>query len=138
MKDIYSQKKDKIIDDLRLIQKNNNRISNQPFKFRTKNRVKINDDSRGTYNTNCQIKFKTTMLKSCLSADSDTYKLVKGTIKIAGRGNDAAASQTDERNKEVIFKNCTPFTDFISEINYIQIDNAKGLDTIMPMYNLIE
>ena len=36
--------------------------SNQPCKFRTKNWVEINDESRGTYNANSQIKFKTTML----------------------------------------------------------------------------
>ena len=36
--------------------------SNQPSKFRTKNWVEINDESRGTYNVNSQIKFKTTML----------------------------------------------------------------------------
>ena len=40
--------------------------SNQPSKFRTKNRVEINDESRGTYNANTQIKLKTTMLKSSL------------------------------------------------------------------------
>ena len=40
--------------------------SNQPSKFRTKNWVEINDESRGTYNVNSQIKFKTTMLKSSL------------------------------------------------------------------------
>ena len=39
---------------------------NQPTKFRTKNLVKINDDARRTYNTNGQIKFKTSMLKSIL------------------------------------------------------------------------
>ena len=38
--------------------------SNKPSKFRTKNWVEINDESRGTYNVNSQIKFKTTMLKS--------------------------------------------------------------------------
>ena len=32
---------------------------NQPTKFRTKNWVEINDDARGTYNSNSQIKFKT-------------------------------------------------------------------------------
>ena len=36
--------------------------SNQPSKFKTKNWVEINDESRGTYNVNSQIKFKTTML----------------------------------------------------------------------------
>ena len=40
--------------------------SNQPTKFRTKNWVEINDDARGTYSTNSQIKFKTSMLKSSL------------------------------------------------------------------------
>ena len=39
---------------------------NQPYKFRTKNWVEINDDTRGTYNKNNQIKFKTSMLNSSL------------------------------------------------------------------------
>ena len=39
---------------------------NQISKFRTKNWVEINDKSKGTYNTNTQIKFKTSMLKSSL------------------------------------------------------------------------
>ena len=54
--------------------------SNQPSKFRTKNWVEINDKSRGGYNVNSQIKFKTTMLKSSLCDYSDAYILVKGTI----------------------------------------------------------
>ena len=37
-----------------------------------------------------------------------------------------------------MFKNCAPFTDCISEINNTQIDNAKYIDVVMPMYNLIE
>ena len=32
---------------------------NQPSKFRTKNWVEVNDKSRGTYNVNSKIKFKT-------------------------------------------------------------------------------
>ena len=39
--------------------------SNQPSRFRTRNWIEINDDSRGTY-TNADIKFKTKMLKSYL------------------------------------------------------------------------
>ena len=35
----------------------------------------------------------------------------------------------------VIFKNCT---DCISEISNKEIDNAKDIDVIMPIYNLIE
>ena len=52
-------------------------ISNQPCKFRTKNWVEINDESRGAYNVNSQIKFKTTMLKSSLCDYSDAYIFVK-------------------------------------------------------------
>ena len=37
---------------------------NKSTKFRTKKWVQINDESRGTYNTNSQIKSKTLMLKS--------------------------------------------------------------------------
>ena len=112
--------------------------SNQPSKFRTKNWAEINDESRGTYNVNSQIKFKTIMLKSSLCDYSDAYILVKGTITIIGRGVDAAARQADERDKGVAFKNCAPFINCISEINNTQVDNAKDIDIVMPMYNLIE
>ena len=40
--------------------------------------------------------------------------------------------------KNIIFKNCGPFTDCISEINNIQIGNAKDIDVAIPMYNLTE
>ena len=112
--------------------------STQPSKFRTKNWVEINDESRGTYNVNSQIKFKTTMLKSSLCDYSDAYILVKGTITINGAGADAATRQADERDKCVAFKNCAPFTNCISEINNTQVDNAKDIDIVLPMYNLIE
>ena len=112
--------------------------SNQPSKFRTKNWVEINDESRGTYNVSSQIKFKTTMLKSSLCDYPDSYILIKGTITIAGAGDDAAARQANERYKGVVFKNCAPFTNCISEINNTQVDNAKDIDIVMPMYNLIE
>ena len=44
---------------------------NQPSKCRTKKWVEINGDSRGTYNTNSQIKFKNSMSKSRLCNYSD-------------------------------------------------------------------
>ena len=56
--------------------------SNQLSKFRTKNWVEINDESRKTYNVNSQIKFKTTMLWICLCDYSDAYILVKGKMTI--------------------------------------------------------
>ena len=107
--------------------------SNQPSKYRTKNWVEINDESRGTYNVNSQIKFKTTMLKSSLCNYSDAYILVKGTITVNNTGADA-----DNTNKKVIFKNCSIFSNCITEVNNTQVDNAKDIDIIMPMYNLIE
>ena len=112
--------------------------SNQPSKFRTKNWVEINDESRGTYNVKSQIKFTTTMLKSSLCDYSDAHILVKGTITITGAGDDAGARQADERDKDVVFKNCAPFTNCIGEISNTQVDNAKDIDIVMPMYNLIE
>ena len=112
--------------------------SNQPSQFRTKNWIEINDESREIYNVYSQIKFKTTMLKSSLCDYSDAYILVKGTITINGAGADAAARQANEREKGVAFKNCAPFTNCISEINNTHVDNAKDIDIVMPMYNLIE
>ena len=108
---------------------------NQPTKFRTKNWVEINDDSRGTYNTNSQIKFKTSMLKSSLCDYSDTDILVKGTISTV---RVQAPVEPDNAGKEVVFKNCAPLTDCINEINNTQIDNPKGIDVVMPMHNLME
>ena len=111
--------------------------SNQPSKFRTRNWVEINDQSRGTYAGN-SVKFKTTILRSNLCDYADAYILVKGIITITGRENDVAARKADERNKGVIFKNCAPFTKCINRINNTEIDNAKDIDIVMPMYNLIE
>ena len=111
--------------------------SNQPSKFRTRNWVAINDESRGTYTSN-DVKFKNKMLRSNLCDYSDAYILVKQTITITGAGDDDAAKRLDERNKGVIFKNCAPFTKCISRINNTDTDNAKDIDIVMPMCNLIE
>ena len=110
---------------------------NQPSKFRTRNWVEINDESRGTYTSN-DIKFKTTMLRSNLCDYADAYILVKRTITITGTGNDDAAKRFDEQNKGVIFKNYVPFTKCISRINNADIDSAQDIYIVMPMYNLIE
>ena len=90
------------------------------------------------YNTNTDIRFKTTMLKSSLCYYSDAYILVKGTILNTGAGDDAAARQIVERNKGVIFTNYAPFINCKSEINNTEIDNAKDIDIVIRMYNLIE
>ena len=86
--------------------------------------------------TNTKIKFKTTMLNYSLYDYSDAYILFKGTITVP---NTAAADENANNfGKKVIFKNWAPFTDCISEITNTQVDNAKDIDAVMPMYNLIE
>ena len=54
-------------------------------------------------------------------------------------------SQTQEQRQSIIierkkfvFKNCVPFTDCISEISNTQVDNAKDIDVVIPVHNLIE
>ena len=63
---------------------------NQPSKLKTRNRHEINDDSRGTYNINSQIEFKTSMLKSSLCRYRDAYIHVNGTITIPNTATAAA------------------------------------------------
>ena len=70
------------------------------------------------YNVN---NFKTTMVKASLCDYSDAYILVKGTITINNTGSDAVPNN---RNKKVLFRNCAPFTNCISETNNTQIDNV--------------
>ena len=89
---------------------------NQSSKFRTRHWVEIND-TRGTYITNSQIKFKTTMLKSSLCDHGDVYILFKRTIIVVGLEADKASRTSDKDNKETIFKNCVPFTNCITEFN---------------------
>ena len=45
----------------------------QPSNFKTKNLVEINDESRGKYNEDNQIRFKTSMLRSSSCDYSDEY-----------------------------------------------------------------
>ena len=71
------------------------------------------------------------MLRLDLCDFSDTYIFVKGVIAVTNPDN-------AKRNKAVAFKNNAPFINCISKINGIQIDNAKDLGVVMPMYNLPE
>ena len=67
---------------------------------------------------------------------NDAYILVKGNITVNNTAADGAAA--NNTNKKVIFKNCAPFTNWISKINNTRIDNAECIDIVMPMYYLIE
>ena len=113
-----------------------NNESNKPSKFRTKKWVEINDDIIGAYSPNRLIRFKAAMLRSSLCDYSDTYILIKGNKTV----NNTAAKGTaaNNTNKNVIFKNCTPFPKCTCRINNTQIDDAECIDIVIPMYNLIE
>ena len=86
---------------------------NQPPKFRIRNCVEINDESKGRYD-NSNIRPIT------VPRTAATVALVNNT------------------RRKVIFKNYAPFTDYITEINNTKLDDAQKIDIIMPIYNLIE
>ena len=80
--------------------------------------------------------FKTAMLKSSLCDYSDAYILITWNITIINIT--AANANGNNTSKKVIFKNCAPFSNCISEINNTQLNKAKDIDIVIPMYNLIE
>ena len=63
--------------------------SNQPSKFKSKNWTEINDQARGVHTTNSDIRF------------SDN-----------GAEDNVRVRQAHERNKGVIFKDCTSFINY--------------------------
>ena len=84
-----------------------------------------------TCSNNIHIKFETRTLKSSFYDYCNAYTLVKESKSVA----DADANNED---KQLIFKNCAPFTDCRSEMNNTRIDNAKNIDLVISMFNLIE
>ena len=100
-------------------------------RFITKKWIKVYDQSGGPYNTNKQIRFKTSMLRSDLCDYSDAYILVKAKITVTNPNNNAY-------DKKLALKNNAPFISCISKINGELIKNAEDLDIVMPMYNLLE
>ena len=65
---------------------------------------------------------------------SDAYILSRGTITVPNTAATGAA--VNNANKKVIFKNCAPFTDCLTEINNTQVGDAQNFDLVTPMYNL--
>ena len=74
------------------------------------------------------------MIKSNLCDYSDAYIHVKATMIVSSTA--AQGEAANNTNKKVIFKNCAPFTNCISEINNTQVDDTYVIDIVMPMYNL--
>ena len=75
------------------------------------------------------------MLRSDLCDFSDAYIVVKGNITLTKAAN---RDFIDLRDSFLALKNNAPFTNCISKINNVLIDNAEDLDIVMPMYNLLE
>lgn len=71
-------------------------MNSQPSNFRKKNQTEVNDDECGTYNTNSQSKFKSTMIKyyPILCDYIEGNRLVKETITITGAGAGEASRNT--------------------------------------------
>ena len=107
-------------------------------RFITKKQVEVHDklrDVKDRYKLNKPIRFKTSILRSDLCDFSDAHIVVKGNITLTKAAN---RNFIDLRNRFLAFKNNTPFTNCISKINNVLIDNAEDLDIVMPMYNLLE
>ena len=100
---------------------------NQLSKLKRKNQVEINVEEVGTL-----------MLKSSLCTQNYAHILLKRTITGVGHDIDVAAIAANRNDKEVVFKNCTRFTDQIIEIISTQVGIAKYFDIVMLMYDLIK
>ena len=98
----------------------------------TKKWIEVHDQSEKNYSVNKEIRIKTPMLRSDLCNFSDVYIVVKGDITVTSQNN------AKKKKKSVMFKNNAPFTNCITKINDIKIDNAEDIDVVMPMYNLLE
>ena len=107
-------------------------------RFITKKCTEVHDQSGNAedrYKPSEQIRFKTSMLRSDLCDFSDAYCVVKETItftKTDGR------RFIDIRNRSLALKKNASFTNCISKINNVLIDNAEYLDVVAPIYNLLE
>ena len=98
--------------------------TNQSFKFRKRNWVKVNDESRRRYDDS-NIRFKTSMIRSTFCNYSHAYILVKGTITVPNMAaTGGTVNNTNKKvilkinsNKKVVFKIRPPFTDWITKVD---------------------
>ena len=115
-----------------------NDSNNENSKFATKKWYVIDNESKGKYSDENEIKFLTNSLESSLCDYSGAYILVTGNITVKRRN----AADTDYialgAITQVVFKNCAPFEKCRTEINETFIDEADFINITMPMYNLIE
>ena len=108
-------------------------IPDEVPKLITKKWIQISDQSGEAYNTNKEIRFKKSMLRSDLCDYNNAYIVVKGIVTVSADGKDR-----DAMNRQVVLKNNAPFISCISKINGVLAENAEDLDVVIPMYNLLE
>ena len=85
----------------------------------------INDESKGNYSDENEIKFLTSSLESSLC---DAYIIVTGNLSITPAAN----------NTKVALKNYAPFKNCRTEINETFVDKTEHINVAMLVYNLIE
>ena len=91
-------------------------------RFNTKMWIEVYDQSRGIYNINKQMRFKTSMLQSDLCDYSDAYNIFERTITVTGPND-------ENYKKGLASKNNAPFISCLSKINNMLIDNAEDCNT---------
>ena len=104
-----------------------NNTPNQASKFKIKNWIEINNESRGMYYKDNQIRFKTSMLRSSL-CDYSNGPTVENT--------EGAGTAVNNASNKVIFKICAPFFNWIGRRNSAQVNDAHDIVVGMRMYNL--
>ena len=96
-------------------------------KFVARKQNIVNDQSNANYDAVNEIIYNTEVLKSNLCDYNDAYILARSDVTVAA----APATQ-------VLLKHCAPFTRCITKIDGTTIDDAKDLDLVMRMHNLLE
>ena len=91
----------------------------------------VHDQSGETYNTNKQIRCKTSMSRSDLCDYSDAYIVVTGKITVTDPDNDAY-------DKELALKTMHHVLVAFQRLMMQKKDNAEDLDVVIPMCNLLE
>ena len=74
------------------------------------------------------------MLNSSLCDHRDAYIFGSETISVEPQ----VEHNPNKVNKKVVFENCAPFTDCISGTNNTQIENAKDIEVVITMNDLLE
>ena len=106
-----------------------NNSSNEESTFATEKKCYVIDSQtvKDKYNRNSSIKFEAESIKSSVCEYSDAFMLVTGDITVTG-----------DNKKNIVFKNCAPFSTCKTEFNEIFTDEANHIYITMLMYNLIE